>query len=137
MTKDTVHVLMVEDDDVDARVVEKAFKKARIANPVTRATDGLEALDMLKNGQIKRPYLILLDLNMPRMGGLEFLAEIRADPDMHDSIVFVFTTSRDEQDRWQAYQHNISGYLVKDNAGSDFLDAINMLDHYWRVVEFP
>lgn len=74
---------------------------------------------------------------MPRMNGLEFLDNIREDESLKDSIVFVLTTSKAEKDKWEAYQRNIAGYIVKDNVGNDFLDAVSLLDHYWRIIEFP
>lgn len=137
----TVTVLLVEDDEVDRRVVHRAFAKHKIANPIVEARDGLDALEIIrgKNGSppLPRPYLVLLDLNMPRMNGMEFLEEVRKDSRLKDSVVFVLTTSHEEQDRFQAYQLNVAGYMVKADAGADFINAVEMLDHYWRVVEFP
>lgn len=136
-----VTFLIVEDDDIDAELVARAFKKLKIANPVMRARDGVEALDILRgsNGvqQIKAPYLILLDINMPRMSGLEFLGEVRSDPELRRSVIFMLTTSDDERDILRAYEQNIAGYVIKDNAHSSFNSALLMLDHYWRVVELP
>lgn len=141
MTGKTVTVLLVDDDDVDVMALQRMFKKQKIANPVRVASDGREALDILRgdNGaeQIARPYLILLDLNMPRMNGIELLDEIRSDPTLASSLVFVLTTSQDETDRWKAYKRNVAGYLVKSNPADGFINAVQMLDHYWRVIEFP
>ena len=92
---------------------------------------------MLRAGQVPRPYIILLDLNMPRMGGLEFLKEVRADPGLSDSVVFVLTTSDDDADRCQAYRQHIAGYCVKSRVGADFLELTGLLKAYWRVVELP
>lgn len=137
----TVNVLLVEDDEVDRKVVRRAFAKHKIGNPITEAHDGIEALEAIRgqNGHapLARPYLVLLDLNMPRMNGIEFLQELRGDDRLCDSVVFVLTTSREEQDRVQAYRLNVAGYMVKTDAGTDFINAVEMLDHYWRVVEFP
>lgn len=137
----TVNVLLVEDDDIDRKVVHRAFAKHKIANPIVEACDGIEALQIMRgkdgHGPLPRPYLVLLDLNMPRMNGMEFLKEIREDDLLKDSVVFVLTTSREEQDRVQAYRLNVAGYMVKADAGADFIGAVEMLDHYWRVVEFP
>jgi CheY-like chemotaxis protein len=127
---ENVHILLIEDDDVDVMLVEAAFKKNNIVNPITRAVDGLDALDKMKAKEIKQPYLVLLDLNMPRMNGLEFLEEIRHDPNLMDSTIFVFTTSQAEQDKLQAYQHNIAGYLVKNDVDQQFAEIINFLDRY-------
>lgn len=141
MTHKTVRLLLIEDDAVDVMSVKRAFQQERIVNPIHVAKDGVEALDMLRgeNGheKVPRPYVVMLDLNMPRMGGLEFLTEIRADAQLKDSLVFVLTTSGNESDKQAAYGLNIAGYLVKSEVGPGFLKAIALLDHYWRVVEFP
>ena len=136
-----VNILLVEDDEVDVMAVKRAFRDLKIANPVIEAVDGVEALEILRgeNGRsrMSQPYLILLDLNMPRMGGLEFLAEIRKDPELHRAVVFVMTTSAAEEDRVNAYNLNVAGYVLKHSPGHSFMEAISMLQHYWRVVEFP
>jgi CheY-like chemotaxis protein len=136
-----VTLLLVEDDQVDVKAVRRAFGELRIANPLVVAKDGMEALDALrgKNGKkkLKRPYLVLLDLNMPRMSGIEFLDELRKDSSLDETVVFVLTTSEAERDRAQAYDKHVSGYLLKQRAGPAFVDAISMLEHYWRIVEFP
>ena len=141
VTGDTIQILLVEDNDVDSEAIERAFKRLKLANPVTVARDGREALDVLRgtNGttKIPRPYMILLDLNMPRMNGLEFLTELRADADIANSIVFVLTTSDRDQDKVDAYGHRVAGYMVKTKVESDFVDMVNMIDAFWRVVEFP
>ena len=141
MSNNTVALLLVEDDDVAAEAVERAFRKAKIANPIVRARDGVEALAKLRDKSVPpavpRPRLILLDLKMPRMNGLTFLQEIRNDPELKQTIVFVLTTSDSEKDRYDAYKHLIAGYIVKFRAGQDFMELIQLLDLYWRVVEFP
>ncbi|MDO9021254.1 MAG: response regulator [Deltaproteobacteria bacterium] len=137
----TVHVLLVEDNVIEHEAVRRAFTRERIGNPLAAATDGIEALALLRGTggveALPRPYLILLDLNMPRMNGLEFLTELRADPDLKDSIVFVLTTSRSDEDRVASYNLNVAGYIVKSDVGPGFVRLIGLLDHYWRVVEFP
>ena len=136
-----VNILLVEDDLVDVMSVKRAFRDLKIGNPLFEARDGVEALEYLRgtNGReaIPRPVIILLDLNMPRMGGIEFLKELRADEELRASIVFVMTTSDAEEDRVGAYSLNVAGYVLKHSPGHSFLDAISMLEHYWRVVEFP
>ncbi|CCQ74321.1 response regulator [Magnetospira sp. QH-2] len=137
----TVTVLLVDDDEVDVEGVKRAFAEHKIANPVRVARDGVEGLEILRgtNGQVMldRPYLILLDINMPRMNGFEFLEALRADPDLKQSVVFMLTTSATDEDRARAYDQNIAGYIVKSRAGIGFLETVTMLDHYWRVVELP
>lgn len=140
MDREQVTILLVDDDEVDVMLVKRAFKDAKIANPVVHAIDGLEALEKLKSGEVGRPFLILLDLNMPRMGGHEFLDELRNNEnyrEFRDSIVFVMTTSKADEDRSRAYHHNVAGYLVKGEIGDGFTDAVMMLDSFWRVVAFP
>ena len=134
-----VNILLVEDDEVDVQGLTRAFNKLKVANPITVARDGLEALELLRSERAKdlHPYLIILDLNMPRMNGIEFLTEVRADPDLKKSIVFVLTTSKADEDKTEAYSLNVAGYIVKADPAKSFLDAVQMLDHYWRVVEFP
>jgi CheY-like chemotaxis protein len=141
MTTRTVNVLLVEDNSVDREAVQRAFARLRIANPVHTAVDGVEALAMLRgedgHAPLPRPYLILLDINLPRMGGLELLKQIRADDKLKDSIVFMLTTSKSDEDRIASYGCNVAGYMVKSEVGAGFLGLVEMLDHYWRVVEFP
>ena len=136
-----VHMLLVEDDDVDAEAVTRAFTKARIANPFTRVHNGIEALKVLRGedgyAKMPRPYMILLDLNMPQMNGIEFLQTLRQDPKLKNSVVFVLTTSNRDEDKVAAYDTQVAGYLLKDRAGADFFHLIEMLDAYWRIVEFP
>jgi CheY-like chemotaxis protein len=136
-----VNILLVEDDEVDVMAVKRALKELKIANPFHRAADGIDALEMLRGEnrkeKVRHPVIVLLDLNMPRMGGLEFLDELRKDPDLQHTIVFVMTTSAAEEDRVRAYDKCIAGYVLKHSPAHTFLDAVTMLEHYWRVVEFP
>ena len=137
----TVNLLLVDDDEVDVQGLKRAFTKSRIANPITVARDGIEALEVLRgeNGHAKmpKPHLMLLDLNMPRMNGLEFLAAIRADEDLKSAVVFMITTSKAEEDKARAYGQNVAGYIVKMDPANTFLQAVSMLEHYWKIVEFP
>ena len=136
-----VNLLLVEDDEVDVQGLKRAFAKSRIGNPITVARDGIEALEILRgeNGQAKlaKPHLILLDLNMPRMNGLEFLEAIRADEDLKTSVVFMITTSKAEEDKTRAYEKNVAGYIVKQDPANTFMQAVALLEHYWKIVEFP
>lgn len=136
-----VSVLLVEDDLVDARAVERAFSKHRIANPIVHAMNGTDALAVLRGADpdrhIERPYIVLLDLNMPVMGGHEFLAALRADEQLRDTVVFVLTTSSADEDIRRAYDQNVAGYLVKSRIAEDFADVASLVDIYWRAVVFP
>jgi len=141
MSGRTVTILLVDDDKVDAMAITRSFQALRIANPLIRAQHGIEALERLRgeNGyeKVPSPCLILLDLNMPRMGGIDFLHELRRDPSLRRSVVFVLTTSAAEEDRMRAYDQNVAGFLLKQDPGRGFLDAISMLECYWRLIEFP
>ena len=136
-----VNLLLVEDDEVDVMAVKRALRELKIANPLYLATDGIEALEVLRgeNGKTKLspPYIVLLDLNMPRMGGLEFLDHLRGGPNLTRTVVFVMTTSAAEEDRFRAYDRHVAGFMLKHSAAHTFLDALTMLEHYWRVIELP
>jgi CheY-like chemotaxis protein len=134
-TSREVKILLVEDDEIDVKALLKAFRKLKIANPVTVAKDGLEGWDALQ--KLTRPYLIILDINMPRMNGLELLRKIRTSKQHHDAIVFILTTSTDEKDKFEAYDLNVAGYMLKSDMGTSFIRAIEMVERYWRVIEFP
>lgn len=141
MTPENVNILLLEDDDGDAKAIQRALRKAKVANPITRAIDGVEALEILEgnNGRDKLPgpHLLLVDINMPRMDGIEFLTALRSNNELKRSIAFVLTTSARDEDVIAAYDLNVAGYVLKDNAGGDFLKLIELLDCYWRVVKFP
>jgi CheY-like chemotaxis protein len=136
-----VTILAVDDDKVDMMAIRRSFRDLKIANTIVEAHDGIEALDRLRgeNGceRVPTPCLILLDLNMPRMGGIEFLDELRHDPSLRRILVFVMTTSSAEEDRFRAYDHNVAGYIMKHRPGETFLEAMATLNAYWRILEFP
>lgn len=136
-----VSILLVEDDQIDAKVFMRAIRDQRISNPVQQAKDGVEAWEILKgmNGDVplSRPYIIILDINMPRMSGIELLRKIRADKSLRDAIVFVLTTSDDDQDKIEAFNLNVAGYMLKSDMGKSFMRAVELIDKYWRVVELP
>ena len=136
-----VTLLLVEDDELDVMGVRRALAAQKIANPVVVARDGVEGFEFLRgeNGRTKveAPFIILLDLNMPRMNGVEFLEKIREDPELHTSIIFVLTTSDDDADVTRAYEQNIAGYIVKSDSGAGFSSAVKLIDYYWTIVELP
>jgi len=133
----TISLLIVDDDDIDATALRRALHKLKLLNPLYRAKDGIEALELLRTGQMPAPYIILLDINMPRMNGIEFLEVLRADPDLTHAVVFVLTTSKSDEDILAAYREHVAGYLLKQRMDSDFLQVVGLLDHYWRVIELP
>lgn len=136
------NILLVEDDKVDVMNVQRSFKKANITNPLFVAGNGLEALSILRNesDSTHMPLsrrLVLLDLNMPKMGGIEFLKELREDPDLRRTPVIVLTTSDQEKDRVEAYDLNVAGYLLKPVTFSNFAEVMTTLNRYWTLCEIP
>ena len=133
-----LNILLVEDDQVDVMNVKRAFEKSHITNPLFVAGNGLEALEMLRGDLIPRDRrIVLLDLNMPRMTGIEFLRELRADESLRPTPVVVLTTSNDERDKVDAYQLNVAGYLLKPVTFSNFCEVMAALNRYWALVEMP
>jgi len=143
MEDKTINILLVEDDEVDIMNVRRAFRKGNIVNPLYVAANGLEALEILRGGSEHLPLLpsqrrlILLDLNMPKMGGIEFLQVLRADKDLKVTPVVVLTTSNAERDRMEAYNLNIAGYLLKPVVFATFVEVMATLDRYWTFCEMP
>lgn len=138
MSDRVLNILLVEDDEVDVMNVRRAFERNKVSNPLYVAGNGLEALDVLRNGTVPRERrLILLDLNMPKMNGIEFLQALRSDPDLAATPVVVLTTSNDDQDKIDAYNLNVAGYLLKPVTFSNFCERMATLDKYWTLVEMP
>jgi CheY-like chemotaxis protein len=138
MNDQVLNILLVEDDQIDVMNVKRAFTKSHILNPLFVAADGLEALQKLRGGLIPSGRrLILLDLNMPRMNGIEFLREIRNDPELAPTPVVVLTTSNDERDKVEAYDLNVAGYLLKPVEFVNFCELMVTLNKYWTLVEMP
>jgi CheY-like chemotaxis protein len=136
-----LNILLVEDDEVDVMTVQRAFKKGNITNPLYIAGNGIEALAMLR-GTTDQPSLIpserriiLLDLNTPKMNGLEFLQQLRADPAIRQIPVVVLTTSNKEKDRVQAYNLNVAGYILKPVTFNIFVELMITLNKYWTLCE--
>ena len=142
MSKTETCVLVVEDNDLDVENLQRCLRRMKIENPVFRAKDGVEGLDRLRGRDpetgMKRPYVVLLDLNMPRMNGIEFLEEIRKDPlALSDTPVFVLTTSDHHRDIQAAHRHNVCGYIVKPMDRTEMMEALGMLNSYWQVCKLP
>ena len=138
MSTQPLNILLVEDDLVDVMNVRRAFAKNHIMNPLVVVGDGLEALEALRGGTLpKARRMVLLDLNMPRMSGIEFLRELRADPQLAATTVVVLTTSNDERDKIEAFNLNVAGYLLKPVTFANFCEVMVALDKYWLLVELP
>ncbi len=141
-TTQHLNILLVEDDDVDVMNVQRALTKNNATATLYRAANGIEALAMLRSGSHisqndNSKLLILLDLNMPKMGGLEFLKELRADPVLHKLPVVVLTTSMQDSEIAAAYEYHVAGYIIKPIAFSSFVKKIDALSCYWSMSELP
>ncbi|WP_319486456.1 response regulator [uncultured Cohaesibacter sp.] len=130
-------LLLVEDDQADVFLVKRALSKHGGAIRVQVARDGMEALEMLRRGEVPRPYVILSDLNMPGMSGYEFLDEIRSDKDLCDSIIFVISSSDLPEDVTLAYQHFASGYIVKEMDPPRMMRSMNLLFDFCEIIRLP
>ena len=139
MTTDrTLNLVLIEDDDIDVMNVRRALERAHVTNPLFIAHNGLEGLELLRSDRVPRDRrLVLLDLNMPRMNGIEFLRELRNDPELRATPVVVLTTSDDDRDKIQAYDLNVAGYLLKPVTFVNFVDVMAALNKYWALVELP
>ena len=132
----TLNLVLVDDDEVDVITVQRAFANAHTKTQLFVARDGVEALALLRAPTVPRTRRILvLDLEMPRMSGLELLREIRADPALHALPVIVMTTSDEDRDRVQAFQLNVAGYMVKPASYQDFAEAMVVINKYWSLME--
>lgn len=139
MTTKAVSILLVEDNDLDAEKLLRILDRLRDNRPITRARDGIEALEILRDRaqRPRPPFVIILDLNMPRMNGQEFLAELRADPDLKGLPVVVLTTSDRRADIEQAYANQVSGYLTKPLDLEDTAAILQSICDFWGRCEFP
>jgi CheY-like chemotaxis protein len=130
--------MLVEDDQIDVLNVKRAFDKNHITNPLYVAGNGLEALKKLRSGEVPAGRrIVLLDLNMPKMNGIEFLRELRNDPALAPTPVVVLTTSNNDRDKIDAFNLNVAGYLVKPVTFAEFSELMVTLNKYWTLVEMP
>ncbi|TAG01375.1 MAG: response regulator [Oscillatoriales cyanobacterium] len=125
-----IHILLVEDDEVDVMNVRRAFKKNNIVNPLYLAANGLEALHILRQESKTEPA-------MPRMNGIEFLRELRLDEKLKSIPVIVLTTSNEDRDKVEAYNLNVAGYILKPVTFSNFVEVMATLNKYWMLSEIP
>ncbi len=126
-----VNILLVEDDEVDAELVARVLRREKISNPFFTATDGVEALNLLK-GQTapQQPCLVLLDINMPRMDGFQLLDAMKNDETMKNNVVFMLTTSGRDEDKRRAEKMDAKGYILKENTGA----LVDILRRYCHAV---
>jgi len=130
-------VLLVEDDSVDAMTVKRAFKDLKVLNPLVLTTNGEEALRYLRNESNEKPCVTLLDLNMPKMNGIEFLKVVKADDVLKKIPVVVLTTSKEESDIVESFNLSVAGYIVKPVDYKKFVEAVRAIEVYWTLSELP
>lgn len=140
--RNNIPILLVEDDQVDVMTVQRAFSKNRITNPLFVCSNGEEALKFLRHEgaysdpeKSLRPGIILLDLNMPVMNGIEFLEAVKADDDLKCIPVIVLTTSREEEDRVSSFKLSVAGYIIKPVQFEKFVETVRLIDLYWTLSE--
>ena len=128
-------ILLVEDDRVDAMTVKRALKEINVTNPLHIAGNGVEALAFLRDPANPHPAIILLDLNMPRMNGIEFLKIVKNDDDLKRIPVIVLTTSREDQDRIDSFNFSVAGYMIKPVDYLQFVEVMRTIKMYWTLSE--
>lgn len=141
MPLSTIHLVLIDDDEVDVESIVRSLNRNGIFGQITVFHDGLEALRVLQGPESKalptRPLLILLDLDLPRLGGIEFLDALRSDPRLRGTVVFVLTLSDRQEDKLAAYDRQVAGYLLKTNLGEDFSLLPRLLRSYCRLAVWP
>lgn len=135
MIQKLVNILLVEDDEVDVMNVKRAFSKNNIKNELFVAGNGVEALDMLRSAIVPLPRIIILDINMPKMNGIEFLKVLREDENLKNISVFVMTTSNEDSDKINAYNLNVAGYILKPLSFEKFITSVATLKNFWSLCE--
>ncbi len=135
MSPKIINILLVEDDEVDIMNVKRAFKRNNINNPLYIARDGEEALTMLRDKVVPFPKIAIIDINMPKMNGIELLKEIRKDEELKIISVFVLTTSNVDSDIIEAYNLNVAGYILKPLSFEKFVEAVSTLNNFWQLCE--
>lgn len=137
MRKEKKPVLLVEDDQVDAMTVKRAFKEINVKNRLEIVNNGVEALSYLRNSENEKPCVVLLDLNMPKMNGIEFLRAVKQDRRLRKIPVIVLTTSEEERDRVNSFDLGVAGYMVKPVDYKKFVDVVQTISLYWTLSKLP
>ncbi|MDE2118211.1 MAG: response regulator [Betaproteobacteria bacterium] len=130
-------ILLVEDDQVDVMTVKRALKEIHVTNPMVNRENGEEALKYLRNPQSDKPCIILLDLNMPIMNGIEFLRVVKHDAQLKRIPVVVLTTSEEQQDKVNSFDLGVAGYMAKPVDYRQFVEVMRTIDAYWTISEVP
>jgi CheY-like chemotaxis protein len=135
--QDSEPILLVEDDTVDAMTVKRALRDLKVTNPVAHVTNGEDALGYLQDPAKPRPCLVLLDVNMPKMNGIELLQAVKGDPALHRIPVVMLTTSTNDQDIIQSFHLSAAGYMIKPVDYKKFVETVRTIDTYWRLSRIP
>lgn len=130
-------ILLVEDDQVDVMTILRALKEIHVVNPVVSRENGEDALHYLRDASSERPCIILLDLNMPIMNGIEFLQAVKSDESLRRIPVVVLTTSEEQQDKVRSFDLGVAGYMAKPVDYQRFVEMIRSIDMYWTISEMP
>ena len=130
-------ILLVEDDKVDAMTVKRALKDIKVTNRLDITNNGEEALAFLRNPENEKPGIILLDLNMPKMNGIEFLKIAKKDAELKKIPIVVLTTSKEDQDKVDSFNLGVAGYMIKPVDYLQFVEVVKTIDLYWTLSELP
>ncbi len=135
--KKQLHIVLIEDDEIDAMTFKRAMQNLGIDKPLHVISSCSEALELLEKELIPKPYVIVLDLNVPGLNGIEFLKAIRSTENSQFASVVVLTTSSQEKDKSDAYLYHVSGYFIKQLKYDDFIKQLSIINNYWDMCEFP
>ncbi|HAN77362.1 MAG TPA: two-component system response regulator [Bacteroidales bacterium] len=130
-------VMLVEDDQIDVMLTQKVFNANKIDNELVIVENGERAIDYLEHNPNQLPGLIFLDLNMPRMSGIEFLEIIKSNDSFKNIPVIVLTTSKNESDIDKCFKLGVAGYIAKPVIYNDFIEAIRVVKQYWSLSQLP
>jgi CheY-like chemotaxis protein len=130
-------ILLVEDDQIDAMTVRRALKELHVTNALVHVENGEEALAHLRDPASDKPCIVLLDLNMPKMGGIEFLQVIKQDESLKAIPAVVLTTSEEQQDKVESFNLGVAGYMAKPVDYQHFVEVMRSINTYWTLSEMP
>ena len=130
-------ILLIEDDNVDAMTVKRAFKELNITNELVRTVNGEQAIEYLSKSENGKPCIIITDLNMPKMNGIEFVKAVKTREELKNIPIIVLTTSKDESDKLETFRQSVAGYMVKPVDYVQFVEAVRAINLYWTLSELP
>jgi len=130
-------ILLIEDDDVDVMTVKRAIRDLKVTNQLVSIGDGEKAIEYLRTESTTKPCIILLDLNMPKMDGAEFLEIVKADKALKKIPIVILTTSNSDRDVIESFERGAAGYMVKSVDYEKFVETIRAIDQYWTLSKLP